>query len=372
MWHTSERSPAVSSACTQAAGCAQQHSLHALDACFQHHTAPPVQGRTPHGAAAREQPARGRLWGGCGPAERLSLQLARGVLGPPGALRPAGACFMQACLARATWEGQAQAGGRCLVGVCSLGISPAQHIVPLRPSLDRCLACPASARALAPPPRPGTWEWSPWPAWRPRVRASVPPACSLLWHALVSAAASCCFLWRIRRAHPASLRSPPAARPAGLLQDRAAAAGLARLLDPLVRAVDGLVGEKVAMLVEVEYPSEPLLACLHSSFTFSACLPLGHLHTACRLRCAALHALQAYTPAPALTAHPLAPTTLARPHAVALPHLLQTRRWLRASTSTSTCPPLWAPPPPPLRAACWRGRRRCGAGDGLPGAAGRC
>lgn len=43
---------------------------------------------------------------------------------------------------------------------------------------------------------------------------------------------------------------------------------MARALDPLVRSVDGLVGEKVAMLVEVEYDSEwghqawcPVLLC---------------------------------------------------------------------------------------------------------------
>jgi len=38
-----------------------------------------------------------------------------------------------------------------------------------------------------------------------------------------------------------------------MLQDRQQAQGVARLLDPLVRAADGVVGEKVAMLVEVEY-----------------------------------------------------------------------------------------------------------------------
>lgn len=38
-----------------------------------------------------------------------------------------------------------------------------------------------------------------------------------------------------------------------MLQDRQQAQGLARLLDPLVRAADSVVGEKVAMLVEVEY-----------------------------------------------------------------------------------------------------------------------
>lgn len=48
------------------------------------------------------------------------------------------------------------------------------------------------------------------------------------------------------------LRPPPPCT-AGMLQDRQQAQGLARLLDPLVRAADSVVGEKVAMLVEVEY-----------------------------------------------------------------------------------------------------------------------
>ena len=38
-----------------------------------------------------------------------------------------------------------------------------------------------------------------------------------------------------------------------MLQDREGAAALARTLDPLIRSVDGMVGEKVAMLVEIEY-----------------------------------------------------------------------------------------------------------------------
>lgn len=41
-----------------------------------------------------------------------------------------------------------------------------------------------------------------------------------------------------------------------MLSDRQQTRGVARALDPLVRSVDGLVGEKVAMLVEVEYDSE--------------------------------------------------------------------------------------------------------------------
>jgi hypothetical protein len=41
-----------------------------------------------------------------------------------------------------------------------------------------------------------------------------------------------------------------------LLADREQARGLARALDPLIRAVDWVVGEKVAMLVEVEYEGE--------------------------------------------------------------------------------------------------------------------
>ena len=40
--------------------------------------------------------------------------------------------------------------------------------------------------------------------------------------------------------------------PKASMRDPKAAKGLAKALDPLVRAVDGLVGEKVAMLVEVE------------------------------------------------------------------------------------------------------------------------
>jgi hypothetical protein len=40
--------------------------------------------------------------------------------------------------------------------------------------------------------------------------------------------------------------------PKSVLRDPKATKGLAKMLDPLVRAVDGLVGEKVAMLVEVE------------------------------------------------------------------------------------------------------------------------
>lgn len=41
--------------------------------------------------------------------------------------------------------------------------------------------------------------------------------------------------------------------PKSVLRDPKATKSLAKLLDPLVRAVDGLVGERVAMLVEVEY-----------------------------------------------------------------------------------------------------------------------
>jgi hypothetical protein len=38
-----------------------------------------------------------------------------------------------------------------------------------------------------------------------------------------------------------------------MLADRQQAKQLARWLDPVIRGVDSLVGEKVAMLVEVEY-----------------------------------------------------------------------------------------------------------------------
>ena len=40
---------------------------------------------------------------------------------------------------------------------------------------------------------------------------------------------------------------------AGVLQDRQNAKQLARALDPLIRAVDGAVGERVGMKVEIEY-----------------------------------------------------------------------------------------------------------------------
>jgi hypothetical protein len=49
----------------------------------------------------------------------------------------------------------------------------------------------------------------------------------------------------------------------GVLSDRKAVASLARLAGPLVRAADSLVGEKVAMLVEVEFTGKfPLLRFL--------------------------------------------------------------------------------------------------------------
>jgi hypothetical protein len=41
-----------------------------------------------------------------------------------------------------------------------------------------------------------------------------------------------------------------------VLADRAATRRLASVLDPVIRAVDWAVGEKVAMLVELEYDSE--------------------------------------------------------------------------------------------------------------------
>jgi len=73
--------------------------------------------------------------------------------------------------------------------------------------------------------------------------------------------------------------------PKSVLQDPKATKGLAKLLDPLVRAVDALVGEKVAMLVEVEY-GEKVAAGLFvheklsesvgaSTAAFAACMLAG-------------------------------------------------------------------------------------------------
>jgi hypothetical protein len=73
--------------------------------------------------------------------------------------------------------------------------------------------------------------------------------------------------------------------PKSLLRDRGATKRLAKLLDPLVRAVDGLVGEKVAMLVEVEF-GEKVAAGLFvheklsesvgtSTAAFAACMLAG-------------------------------------------------------------------------------------------------
>src|SRR6476659_282785 len=50
--------------------------------------------------------------------------------------------------------------------------------------------------------------------------------------------------------------------PTGLLQNPSAVSGLAKLTDPLVRAVDAVVGEKVAMLVEVELSDGKIAAGL--------------------------------------------------------------------------------------------------------------
>ena len=46
---------------------------------------------------------------------------------------------------------------------------------------------------------------------------------------------------------------PACSSSAGVLQDRKNAKQLARALDPLIRAVDGAVGERVGMKVEIEY-----------------------------------------------------------------------------------------------------------------------
>lgn len=48
--------------------------------------------------------------------------------------------------------------------------------------------------------------------------------------------------------------APPA--PAGVLSSRGAVKGLAKLADPLVRLADLVVGEKMAMRVEVEFSGE--------------------------------------------------------------------------------------------------------------------
>lgn len=61
---------------------------------------------------------------------------------------------------------------------------------------------------------------------------------------------------RCAAAAVAALTTHAFAPAAGMLSDREQARGLARALDPLIRAVDWAVGEKVAMLVEVEYESE--------------------------------------------------------------------------------------------------------------------
>jgi short subunit dehydrogenase-like uncharacterized protein len=74
--------------------------------------------------------------------------------------------------------------------------------------------------------------------------------------------------------------------PKSILRDPKATKSLAKVLDPLVRAVDGLVGEKVAMLVEVEY-GEKVAAGLFvhdklsesvgtSTAAFAACMLAGH------------------------------------------------------------------------------------------------
>lgn len=51
--------------------------------------------------------------------------------------------------------------------------------------------------------------------------------------------------------------------PKSLLSDREKTKQLARALDPVIRAVDGLVGEQVAMLVEVEYEDGKIAAGLY-------------------------------------------------------------------------------------------------------------
>lgn len=93
-------------------------------------------------------------------------------------------------------------------------------------------------------------EWSQWCWWCYGAGCAGP--CGALATSGCARPSSCTWLLSritLCRPHPAR---PPSSAP-GMLQDRAQAQQLARLLDPLVRAVDGAVGEKVAMLVEVEY-----------------------------------------------------------------------------------------------------------------------
>jgi short subunit dehydrogenase-like uncharacterized protein len=74
--------------------------------------------------------------------------------------------------------------------------------------------------------------------------------------------------------------------PRTILQDRKAVSKLARLLDPVIRAIDGLVGEQVAMMVEVEFSNKKVAAGLFvhenlsesvgiSTAAFAACMLAG-------------------------------------------------------------------------------------------------
>lgn len=74
---------------------------------------------------------------------------------------------------------------------------------------------------------------------------------------------------------------------AGILEDPKAVQGLAKLTDPLIRAVDQLVGEQVAMLIEVEFADKKIAAGLfaHDKLSdsvgkctgaFAHCMLAGH------------------------------------------------------------------------------------------------
>lgn len=75
--------------------------------------------------------------------------------------------------------------------------------------------------------------------------------------------------------------------PRNMLENPQVVASLAKLLDPIIRAIDGLVGEKVAMLVEVEFANKKIAAGLFvhdklsesvgtSTAAFAACMLAGH------------------------------------------------------------------------------------------------
>jgi hypothetical protein len=74
--------------------------------------------------------------------------------------------------------------------------------------------------------------------------------------------------------------------PQNILENPQSVSSLAKLLDPIIRAIDTLVGEKVAMLVEVEFPNNKIAAGLFvhdklsesvgtSTAAFAACMLAG-------------------------------------------------------------------------------------------------